>query len=520
MTAHQLRKSILQMAVQGKLVPQDPSEEPAELLLERIRAEKQRLIQENKIKKEKNPSIIFRGADNLHYEKFSDGTVKCIKDEIPFEIPKSWRWARLGAISTYAESKKKINAQEVPPDIWLLDLEDIEKGGRLLERKTVEERTPVGDRTLFKAGNILYSKLRPYLLKVLVAPVDGVCSSEIVPFRLYGSIVSEYIVTVLKSPYIDSLINSTTYGVKMPRVSTETMTLLPIPIPPLEEQQRIMSKVNEAMTIISEYETTHTKVEHLTKIFPHHLKQSILQWAVQGKLVSQDESDELAEILLERIREEKKRLVKEGKLKKDRHESIIFRRDNSYYEKLDGAERCIDDEIPFEIPKTWAWIRLGSILEIARGGSPRPIQEYLTTEEDGVNWIKIGDTDKSQKYIYSTKEKIKPSGISKSRMVYKGDFLLTNSMSFGHPYILQIDGCIHDGWLVLCDLFSCYHVDFLYYLLSSSFAYYQFCDSVSGAVVKNLNKDKVALAIFPLPPKHEQKRIAEQIETLFAILNR
>ena len=303
----------------------------------------------------------------MHYEKFSDGTVKCIKDEIPFEIPKSWRWARLGAISTYAESKKKINAQEVPPDIWLLDLEDIEKGGRLLERKTVEERTPVGDRTLFKAGNILYSKLRPYLLKVLVAPVDGVCSSEIVPFRLYGSIVSEYIVTVLKSPYIDSLINSTTYGVKMPRVSTETMTLLPIPIPPLEEQQRIMSKVNEAMTIISEYETTHTKVEHLTKIFPHHLKQSILQWAVQGKLVSQDESDELAEILLERIREEKKRLVKEGKLKKDRHESIIFRRDNSYYEKLDGAERCIDDEIPFEIPKTWAWSRIGMAFTLQAG---------------------------------------------------------------------------------------------------------------------------------------------------------
>jgi type I restriction enzyme S subunit len=187
---------------------------------------------------------------------------------------------------------------------------------------------------------------------------------------------------------------------------------------------------------------------------------------------------------------------------------------------LDGVERCIDDELPFEIPESWAWVRLGTVLEIARGGSPRPIQQYLTTESNGVNWIKIGDADKGGKYIYKTKEKICPEGVTKSRMVHSGDFLLTNSMSFGRPYILKTDGCIHDGWLVLSNRFECYSVDFLYYILSSPFAYYQFCDSVSGAVVKNLNSDKVANALFPLPPLSEQCRIIQRIEKLLPLVKR
>ena len=181
-------------------------------------------------------------------------------------------------------------------------------------------------------------------------------------------------------------------------------------------------------------------------------------------------------------------------------------------------ERCIDDELPFEIPVSWEWVRLGAVLEIARGGSPRPIQQYLTTEPDGINGIKIGDTDKGGKYIYKTKEKIRPEGVTKSRMVHSGDFLLTNSMSFGRPYILKTDGCIHDGWLVLSNRFDCYSVDFLYYILSSPFAYYQFCDSVSGAVVKNLNSDKVANAFFPLPPFSEQCRIVQRIEELLPLV--
>ena len=185
------------------------------------------------------------------------------------------------------------------------------------------------------------------------------------------------------------------------------------------------------------------------------------------------------------------------------------------YEKVGPNDPvCIADEVPFDIPDTWEWIRLGSICEIARGGSPRPINQFLTDSADGINWIKIGDSDKGGKFINSTKEKIIPEAVSRSRLVHAGDFLLTNSMSFGRPYILNIDGCIHDGWLVLSGFQHCYNKDFLFYLLSSTFAYSQFCGVVSGAVVKNLNRDKVAGALFPLPPLAEQQRLVAKIEEL------
>ena len=245
----QLRKSILQEAVQGKLVPQDPSDEPASVLLERIRAEKERLIQEGKIKRDKHEAGIYR-RDNSHYEKL-DGIERCIDDEIPFEIPETWEWVRLGTISTYSYTKQKINAQNVDPKIWGLDLEDIEKGGRLLVKKSVGERKAVGDKTFFDKGDILYSKLRPYLLKILIAPDCGICTPEIVPFKVFGRINPEYIVIFLKCPYVDAVINSVTYGVKMPRVGTETMTSLFVPIPPLSEQSRIVEKQRELFDKIS-----------------------------------------------------------------------------------------------------------------------------------------------------------------------------------------------------------------------------------------------------------------------------
>ena len=192
----------------------------------------------------------------------------------------------------------------------------------------------------------------------------------------------------------------------------------------------------------------------------------------------------------------------------------------AYCEQIGKEIRDISDEIPFEIPDSWEWVRLGSICEIARGGSPRPIKQFLTDDPNGINWIKIGDSDKGGKYINETKEKIIPEGMSKSRFVHRGDFLLTNSMSFGRPYILNVDGCIHDGWLVLSGYQTAYDKDFLYYLLASSFAYYQFCEVVSGAVVKNLNSDKVACALFPLPPINEQHRIVAKIEELLPYIER
>ena len=370
MTPEQLKASILQYAIQGNLVEQRPEEGTGEELYRQIQAEKQRLIKEKKIKKEKNPSVIFRSTDNSPYtflEKIGD-EIRDISDEIPFDIPESWEWVRLGYISTYAYVKTKINAKCVPAETWVLDLEDIEKGGRLLQKKSVGERKAVGDKTVFNKGDILYSKLRPYLLKILVAPDTGICTPEIVPFSMFDKIYAEYIVAYLSSPYVDNLINAITYGIKMPRVGTETMVNLLVPLPPLAEQHRIVAKIGELLPHIENYTEVETKLNALNATFPTQLKKSILQQAVQGKLVPQNPDDEPASVLLERIRAEKQELIKAGKIKKDKNESVIFRRDNSHYEMVNGIERCIDDEIPFEVPENWCWCRLSAIVSILGDG--------------------------------------------------------------------------------------------------------------------------------------------------------
>lgn len=227
------------------------------------------------------------------------------------------------------------------------------------------------------------------------------------------------------------------------------------------------------------------------------LKQKILSLAIRGKLVEQRPEEGTAEELYQQIRAEKESLIKAGRIKKEKPLAPIT-----------------EDEIPFEIPKTWKWVRLGEVCSLARGGSPRPISKYLTSYADGVNWIRIGDAERNGKYISSTAEKITFDGVAKSRRVYAGDFLLTNSMSFGRPYILKTDGCIHQGWLVISQNSKVFIADYLYYLLTSRYSYAQFSKYAAGGVVKNLNSDKVSRAMVPLPPLMEQKRIAERIEIL------
>lgn len=278
---------------------------------------------------------------------------------------------------------------------------------------------------------------------------------------------------------------------------------LSLPVPPLAEQKRIVEKIEELLPLVERYEKAWTRLEELNKKFPLDMQKAILGQAIQGKLVEQRAEEGTGQELFEAIQEEKQKLIKEGKLKKQK-----------------ALPEITEDEIPFEIPETWKWVRLGEICEIARGGSPRPIKEYITTNSDGINWIKIGDTNQNDKYINQTKEKIIPEGIKKSRMVYPGDFLLTNSMSFGRPYILNITGCIHDGWLVLTQPQKIFNKDFLFWMLSSRFAYEQFSKKVSGAVVKNLNSDKVSSSIFPLPPLAEQKRIVDKIEELLPLVEK
>ena len=517
MTAQQLKNSILLMAVQGKLVPQDPNDEPASVLLERIHAEKERLIKEKKIKCEKKPSVIFKGADNTPYEKIGD-EVRSLADEVPFDIPDSWEWVRLGNISSYAETKQKVNATSADPSIWGLDLEDIEKGGRLLEYKTVGERKAVGDKTVFTKGDILYSKLRPYLLKILVAPDDGICTPEIVPFRVYGGIDPSYIVNYLKSPYVDNLINSITYGVKMPRVGTETMTSLLVPIPPLEEQRRIVEKIDEVASAVSAYDVTYQKSEALNSTFPEALKKSILQEAVQGKLVPQDPTDEPAEALLERIRAKKQQLIKEGKIKKDKHESVIFRRDNSHYEKLDGMERCIDDELPFEIPESWAWVRWGAIAESIQYGYNAPAKQ-----EGRIRMVRISDIHENTVAWSSVPFcDIDDSDIP-TYLLQANDILFARTGgTVGKSFLVSEVPCesIYAGYLIRTRYSSLLCPQYLKYFMESPLYWQQLKSGTTATAQPNCNGQTLAKMLLPLPPANEQLRIVDNLARTFAIIER
>ena len=440
--------------------------------------------------------------------------MRSLADEVPFDIPDSWEWVRLGNISSYAETKQKVNATSADPSIWGLDLEDIEKGGRLLEHKTVGERKAVGDKTVFAKGDILYSKLRPYLLKILVAPDDGICTPEIVPFRVYGGIDPNYIVNYLKSPYVDNLINSITYGVKMPRVGTETMTSLLVPVPPLEEQRRIVEKIDEVASAVSAYDVAYQKTETLNSAFPEALKKSILQEAVQGKLLPQDPSDEPAEALLERIRAEKQRLIKEGKIKKDKHESVIFRRDNSHYEKLDGVERCIDDELPFEIPESWAWVRLGNIGDWGSGATPsRTHPEYY---DGSIPWLKTGDLTDS--YITDIPEGISQLALEKTsvRLNESGSVLMAMyGATIGKLGILTYPATTNQACCACKPIYGVEPLFLFYFLMSQRTA---FIKRGEGGAQPNISKEKIVTTLMPLPPLAEQHRIVQRIEELLPLV--
>ena len=392
-------------------------------------------------------------------------------------------------------------------------MEDIEKGGRLLEHKTVGERKAVGDKTVFVKGDILYSKLRPYLLKILVAPDDGICTPEIVPFRVYGGINPNYIVNYLKSPYVDNLINSITYGVKMPRVGTETMTSLLVPIPPLEEQLRIVEKIDEVASAVSAYDVAYQKTEALNSTFPEALKKSILQEAVQGKLVPQDPIDESAEALLERIRAEKQRLIKEGKIKKDKHESIIFRRDNSHYEKLDGVESCIDDEIPFEIPDTWAWSRLGSLVEVITSGSRDWAKHY---SEKGSLFLRMGNLSRNsfELRLNSLKRVQLPEKAEGTRTALQaGDLLFSITGEVGMLGLIPDDfetAYINQHTAMIRFLPLIRNKYLPYFLLTD---YAQKCYKSNQHGIKNsFRLDSISNILVPIPPLSEQEQIIRRIE--------
>ena len=487
MTPQQLKNAILQQAIQGKLVEQRAEEGTGEELYKAIQDEMQKLIQEGKLKKQKAlPEIT--------------------EEEIPFEIPDTWKWVRLREI-VYNHGQKKPSSTFSYIDIGSIDNEN----QRLNENENIieAEKAPSRARKIVHMDDVLYATVRPYLHNMCIIDKDFVyppiASTGFAVMACFNNFYNKYLFYYLLSPTFDRYANSieNSKGVAYPAINDERLYKAIVPLPPFDEQKRIVEKIEELLPLVERYEKAWTRLEELNKKFPLDMQKAILGQAIQGKLVEQRAEEGTGQELFEAIQEEKQKLIEEGKLKKQK-----------------ALPEIAEDEIPFEIPDTWKWVRLGEICEIARGGSPRPIKEYITTNSDGINWIKIGDTNQNDKYINQTKEKIIPEGIKKSRMVYPGDFLLTNSMSFGRPYILNITGCIHDGWLVLTQPQKIFNKDFLFWMLSSRFAYEQFSKKVSGAVVKNLNSDKVSSSIFPLPPLDEQKRIVEKIEELLPLVEK
>ena len=365
MNGKQLKNSILQWAIQGKLVPQDPNDEPASVLLERIRAEKARLVKEGKIKKDKNESIIFRGDDNSYYEKFlATGEVKCIDDEIPFEIPEGWEWCRLGLLFSHCTGKAlnginkkgKLCTYITTSNLYwdrfeISSLKEMYFTDDELDKCTATK----GDLLVCEGGDIGRSAIWNYDYDIRI-------QNHIHKLRAYLPLCTRFFYYVMF--LYKGIGNIGGKGIGIQGLSSGALHNIILPLPSLREQERIVAQIETITPLVVKYEKSQNELNRLNDDMYTRLRKSTLQEAIQGKLVPQDPNDEPASVLLERIREEKQRLLKEGKLKKkDITDSIIFKGDdNKYYEKIGNETVCIDEEIPFDIPHSWSWTRLASIV--------------------------------------------------------------------------------------------------------------------------------------------------------------
>ena len=382
-----LRQKILDLAIRGKLVPQDPDDEPASVLLERIRQQKQQMVKEGKLKPKdiKNDSVIFVGEDNLHYEKFADGSVKCIEDEIPFDLPEGWAWVRLvsliEAFITGPFGSALHKSDYVADGIPLINPMNI-TDGKVIPIDKMQVSPETAERlSSFKVApsDIVIARRGDMGRCAVVQPAQKgwLCGTGSFILRFPAVLCSEYFAVCLRSPYSVELMSGNSIGNTMLNLNQTILKSILIPVPPCTEQNRIINAIFDADALLAEIANqSESLVMCVAKA-----KSKILDLAIRGQLVPQDPNDEPASVLLERIRAEKEELIKQGKIKRDKKESVIFRgEDNSYYEKVGSDVICIDAEIPFEIPDTWEWMRLESccIKEIRRGKSPTYIDESGT----------------------------------------------------------------------------------------------------------------------------------------------
>jgi len=503
MTAQQLKNSILQMAVQGKLVPQDPNDEPASILLQRIKAEKQELIKAGKIKKDKKSSEIFRGAThNLPYAYCEQigKEIRDISDEIPFEIPDSWEWVRLGSI-VYNRGQMKPTSDFCYVDIGSID----NKRQRLGDTENIitPDKAPSRAKKIIDVGDIIYSTVRPYLHNMCIIDrqfsLQPIASTGFATMTCYSGLLNKYLFYYLLAPDFDNYANDTenSKGVAYPAINDDRLYKALIPLPPLSEQHRIVAKIEELLPYIERYGKAEEHITALNTTFPEALKKSILQEAVQGKLVPQDPDDEPASVLLERIRVEKQKLIKAGKIKKSKHESVIVTRDKIPYEIIDGKKRCIADEVPFEIPEGWEWCRLGSIIQIESG-------KGLTSKQMIEGSIPVYGGNGI-------------TGYHNASLVHKETVVIGRVGYYcGSVHITEKEAWVTDNAFITTYPENSIYREYLVYTLR----YMNLGQNNNATAQPVVSGKKIYPMLFPLPPLAEQHRIVAKIEEIMPMIER
>ncbi|WP_195628726.1 restriction endonuclease subunit S [Bacteroides finegoldii] len=526
MNGKQLKNSILQWAIQGKLVPQDPNDEPASVLLEKIRQEKERLIKEKKIKRDKNASIIYRGEDNSYYEKMlATGEVKCIDEEIPFDVPQGWEWERWGNIAQTIQYGYNAPALEHGV-IKMVRISDIQENCVLWDNVPyclIDENDI--DTYLLKVNDILFARTGGTVGKSFLVeevPEKAIYAGYLIRTRYSSLLNPRYMKSFMESQLYWEQLKNGTIATAQPNCNGKTLAKMLLPIPPTKEQDRIVKKLTQLSSFLDNYGLCQDRLNLLNEEIKEQLKKSILQEAIQGKLVTQLAEEGTAQDLLEQIKKEKLNLVKEGKLKKSAlATSVIFRGDdNKYWEKSGDSIVCIDEEIPFGIPSSWSWCRLGNIASV-KGGKRIPVGEKLTTENTGHMYIRVADmkentvkTDDIHYISESIYQKIKSYTISTE------DLYITVAGTIGSvgeiPKVFDNANLTENADKIV---FRGICKKFLMHCLLSNFVQSQIKKCTTKVGQPKLAIVRIEDLLIPLPPIKEQYRIVHKIEQTASIMS-
>ena len=527
MTEQQLKNSILNLAISGKLVPQDPHDEPASKLVEQIRKEKDRLIKEKKIKPSKFDSVIYRDNDNLHYEKIGKET-RCIEDEIPFEIPSSWTWVRLGEVvlsNIGGGTPSKSNPNYWNGNISWASVKDLAMDSLNL-KNTFDKISELGLRNstsnLIPSGTIIICT-RMGLGKIVISDIDVAINQDLRALIFSNFIFKKYFVYFYKTLKFNG------QGLTVKGITLDEIYNILLPLPPLSEQQRIVDKLEEILPLVEKYKENKEKLDELNLNFPLRLKKSILDYAIKGKLVEQNLEDESVEILLQKIRQEKQRLIKDKKLKADKfpQSTIFIGEDNSPYEKIGKETRCIEDEIPFEIPKNWSWVRLREIFTISSGLSYK--KENLSIKTDNMIRVLRGGNIGDGLYLLKSDDVFISDNFVNSNLFLKKGYMITPAVSslehIGKIALIQNDysNIVVGGFvLMLIPKFNDETLTkYLLYVFSSEH-HKNKCKTItnkSGQAFYNLSRELLLNFLVPISPLPEQKRIVAKIEELLKFVD-